>query len=149
MPLCHVLPVYYSNPESLTMNNLPYIKLKHTHTYMYIYIYVSKPESRNPVFIALPLDISSYWWRIWKCFIRTAEDTAIKTLLRGIFVLVGITESTVVDNMFFCRQILLLSLLHIFVQRIYWVSYSKQVKREWMNEKVICRSHVQPVKRRC
>ena len=46
----------------------------------------------------------------------TAEDTAIKTHLRRIFGLVGVTESTFVDNMFFCRQKLSLSLLYIFVQ---------------------------------
>jgi hypothetical protein len=49
----------------------------------------------------------------------TAKDTTIKTHLRGIFGLVGITESTFVDNMFSCRQRLSLSLLYIFVQRIY------------------------------
>jgi len=119
------------------MNNLPYIKhththththtptqtqthaLTHTHTHTHTHIYVSKTESRNPVFICSHLVLVNAYEGYESALSGTAEDTAIKTHLRGIFGLVAITESTFVDNMFSCRQKLSLSLLYIFVQRNY------------------------------
>ena len=100
------------------MNNLLYIKHTHTQIYIYVYINVSKPESRNPVFICSHLALVPTDEGYESALSGTAEDTAINMHLRGIFGLVGITESTFVDNMFFCRQRLSLSLLYIFVQRI-------------------------------
>ena len=67
-------------------------------------MYVCKPESRNPVFICSHLALVHTDEGYESVLSGTAEDTAIKTHLIGIFGLVGITESTFVDNMFFCRQ---------------------------------------------
>ena len=87
--------------------------------YIYVCVCVRKPESRNPVFICSRLTSVNADEGYESALSGTAENTAIKTHLRGIFGLVSITEPDFVENMFSCRQRLSLSLLYIFVQRIY------------------------------